>query len=261
MRALLITRQRTGSGALGTILHRNPDLFYAGEVLHPTDGKNELNFYTYLNAHPDQALHFANPNTRVGAIKQYLTHLQEKTSPRGLVLDIKYNALHQWNQGWQGILGRPWVLGHARQHNIPILHLRRRNYVATFVSGRLAEQNKVWHTSKAEALNIHSINVPTKDLRGFLNICVREATLITEWLANYSNVLTLEYEDMLDETGNMPESTATELATFLGVVPFTARNSVFIKQAPAKLSDSIENFEEVALSLRDTEFSWMMRTG
>jgi hypothetical protein len=257
MLALLITRQRTGSGALGSILHRHPKLFYTGEILHPDDRNNPHSFFSHLADTPERAAAYADPNTRAALVQSYFAHVTAATAPRMPVLDIKYRSLQHWNPGWQGFFDRPWLIAYARQERMPILHLRRRNYLATYISGRLAEANQVWHTDDAAGLRVRSLHAPPKDVLNFLTICVREAALMTDWLRAHERVLTLDYEDMLDQDGQMRSKIAERTAAFLQIPPFEHRNSAFIKQAPPRLADAIENFDEVATALQGTEFSWM----
>jgi len=258
MLALLLARQRTGSGALGTILDRNPALFYTGEVLHPDDVKNKASFFGFVNASAERIAAFSNPNQRESVVKAYFEELESAKRPRTPVIDVKYRSLHHWNLGWQGFFDRPWIISYARQQRMPILLLRRRNYAATFVSGRLAELNRVWHTKDSASISVTSLNVAPRDLLGFLKTCAREDSLIDEWLANYDRVLPLEYEDVFDSQGLVPESVCSRIATFLGIGPFPFRSPIFIKQAPPALADSISNFDEVAASLQGTEFRWML---
>lgn len=258
MLVLLLTRQRTGSGALGTIMHRHPELYNTGEILHPSDPENKLNFFSYLRSNPKHMTAFADPETREKLVGQYFKFLEMSTNGRRPILDVKYRSLHHWDLGWLGLFEQPWLIAHVKHAGIPVLHLLRRNHAATYVSGLLAEANQVWHTSDPKKIKITSLKIKPSALIGFCENSVREVAQVRKWLGKYERVLSLEYEAMLDSSGNMPEKVATELASFLGIAPFSQLNSIFSKQAPAQLSDCIQNFDEVAVALRGTEFSWML---
>ena len=260
MIGFLFARQRSGTGALGSILDQHPELKYAGEVLHPDDRSNGLNFFSYVEADADRMRHFFNPDRRPDIVDKYFTWLSERVHPKFPIIDIKYSSVHHWNTSWQGIVDAPWILRCIREKNFPVLHLKRKNYLETYVSGRLAEENKVWHAKSAEELRVHEIVVDIGQMSKTLVRTTEEVAAMDVWLHGVKRQLTLEYADLFDAGGIADSALIHRVQELFGLKEdFSKLTPNVIKQAPPLVGDAIVNVSLVRRALRGTEYAWMLK--
>lgn len=256
--ALLIARQRSGTGALGSVLDKHPELKYFGEVFHPTNVGQEHNFFTHyreqVREDPDRAL----PDARYAAFERFLESLAERHPGETLVVDVKYRSLHHLNGGWRGLVQRPGLLEEAISRNVPILHLTRRNAVQSFVSGRLADANKVWHASADQKIDVQSTVVNIRQLSNYIVNTEREIKLVEEWTGKYAHLATFDYSELMDGDGMVATDIAEKAARTLGIASFRDRAPSYVKQAPADLRDSIENYDLVERALTGSGYHWML---
>ncbi len=254
---ILLARQRSGTGALGSILDRHRQLHYLGEILHPGNLGQEKNFFTYLSQVLEEDKEAFLPKNRLHVLDKFVDTMREDgVTP---ILDVKYSSIHHLYGDWQSPLSRPQILNHAEGRVVPIIHLTRKNHAKTFVSGRLAETNAVWHTNDKSAAQIRSIEINPAQLLRFIRNSVRESKLVQKWLAGHPRVVTFDYSDMLDPQGRLTDTICEKLSTTLGIESFVEKQPSFVKQAPDSLKESIKNYDEVADHLSDTSFRWMLK--
>ncbi|MCR9054974.1 MAG: Stf0 sulfotransferase family protein [bacterium] len=256
--ALLIARQRSGTGALGSIIDKHPALKYLGEVFHPSNYGHDDNFFTFYVKFLSKNQNFALPDERYSVFEAFLAEQYEKLGGRIPVVDVKYRSLHHLDSGWRGLVECPRILQQTMIRKLPIIHLTRMNSVQSFVSGRLAEENQVWHARKDQAVDVQSTTINVRALSNYIVNTSREVNLVDEWMADYSAGLRFDYENMMDEEGRLSPDIAARLSQILDIPDFQDREPSFKKQAPKSLKVSIENIEVVRKALIGTEFSWML---
>lgn len=145
-----------------------------------------------------------------------------------------------------------------KEHNFPIIHLLRANLLRTFLSGKLADLNKVWHTSDISEIKHRRIKLNPIQLKNYIRQAEEETATITGFLAGHERTVCLEYSIVFDGCGQLSTLTANELERFLGINAIVTRTPVFIKQATAGLEESIENYDEIHNLLIKTPHSWML---
>lgn len=257
--ALLIARQRSGTGALGSVIDKHPKLKYLGEVFHPSNVGHGSNFFThYLRAiakDPNNAL----PDAAYGVFERFVEAQSKLYDDRIPVIDVKYRSLHHLDGGWRGLVQRPFILQEAISRDMPILQLTRKNAVQSFVSGRLAEANQVWHARNDQEIKVNSTVVNVRALSNYIVNCEREMELLQEWTENYSKFVSFDYSDMIDGEGKISRDVTDKIAKTIGVDPFENRSPNFKKQAPLSVSASIENIDLVRRALSGTGNLWMLK--
>ncbi|MDM8167646.1 hypothetical protein [Roseovarius sp.] len=257
--ALLIARQRSGTGALGSVIDKHPNLKYLGEVFHPSNVGQDSNFFTFLKQEVAKDPALALPDEQYGVFEAFLEAQAKRHPGKLLVVDVKYRSLHQLDGGWRGLVQRPTIVQEAISRNIPILHLTRRNAVQSFVSGRLAEANKVWHAREDEKIDVTSTVVNVRQLSNYIVNTEREIKLVETWTAKYPHLAMFDYAKMMDDDGLVAKDVADNVSKTLNVGAFSDRAPSFIKQAPAELTESIENIDLVQEALEGTEYNWMLK--
>lgn len=255
---ILLARQRSGTGALGTVLDKHSQIKYLGEIFHPGNVGTAHNFFTYkleaIKKDPNLVL----PGRGLELLEGFLDWKSELIRKQLPIIDAKYSSLHHLCPPMLNPLERPFLLGHCIQNRLPIIHLTRENYLHTFVSGRLAEANKVWHAHSDSEIKVTSIDVDINRLLSYCKQTKASVNMIKEWLGKRHFVLEVEYANLFDTDGSLSNDIKEDLEDLLDVDGFEDTKPVFVKQNKAPLSESIENFEQVHDALRKTEFSWMV---
>lgn len=256
--AFLLARQRSGTGALGSVLDKHPELKYVGEVFHPDNVGQDDNYFTFLRKRVAKNADAALASANEANFTAFIDTLKAAFPDRLLVIDIKYRSLHHCEAGWRGLVEAPWLIRHARQAKAPILHLTRKNFVESFVSGRLAEANKVWHARDDKQLKRTTTVVNVRQLSNYIMNTEREVALIQDWTRRHKPCLEFDYSNMMDSTGHLDLKLAGDIAETLDIGAFTDRAPSFVKQAPGKVTDAIENLEIVQQALAGTLHEWMV---
>lgn len=267
---LLLARQRSGTGALGSLLDQHPDVHYAGEVFH-ADHRNatganlffdeQANYFNYLlrkiEIEPRRAL----PDAAGQNFSDFFAGLRDAfPQKRHTLVDVKYSSTHHFNGGWHSPLDMPKLLRFAMRDEFRIIHLKRRNLVKVFVSGRLAEQAKTWHATSEAALVSGVVRIDRHALLNFLNVATRTTALFDGWLRAYSRVIELEYESLFSADDGMDAGSVERLAGLLDVDGESLRSlrPRVLKQTSDDLRSVIENHDEIARHLAGTPFAGML---
>lgn len=255
---LLIARQRSGTGALGTVLDKHSQIKYLGEIFHPNNVGSSNNFFTYKKEAVEKDLSLIEADKAQVLLEGFLDWRQNVIRDQLPIIDIKYNSLHHLTGAWLEPSARPWILSHCVNNQHPIIHLTRENYLQGCVSGRLAEANKVWHARHNDEIKVTEIDLDAGSLvRNFKNTQA-SVDLMRKWLGKRHFVLEIEYSKMFASDGSLSKEYSADLEDLLDIDVFSDTQPVFIKQNTNALSKSISNFDQVTSVLKDTEFSWML---
>ena len=256
---IMIARQRCGTGALGSVLDQHPAIRYLGEVFHH-DAVDQLpNYFCFfrelVGRDPDVAL----PQNSGKRFDLYREYVETYAGRANTILDIKYSSLHHFNAHWMGINDAPGLFKVLRDRELPVIHLQRRNHLKTYVSGQLAELNREWHARSTEAVTVRSVEIDPEACIRSINAQTREVTRIERILGAHTNLISLEYADLFDSSGELRHSACVKLAAFFAVEDFVRKRPAFIKQAPDDLREALLNYRELASALNDTPHAWMLR--
>lgn len=255
--AVIVARQRSGTHALGTVFDRHPDLAYAEEVFNPAKTDKPPAYFWFLNEclKADPALLL--PGNAEPRFARYVDLIEAHGTKRYTVLDIKYTSLHHFNGPWHRMTLKPPFFEFLARRQIPVIHITRRNLMRTLASTVIAESTKVYHTDTPTALDFSKYRADPVLVVKALNELALEDLLVEQYLAGYPKLLTIDYREIFED-GVLSDMAAERMAGFLGIAPFVARKPDFVKQAPARLEDVFENYEDVAKAVRQTRFAWML---
>lgn len=255
---VLLARQRSGTGALGTVLDQQPDIKYMGEVFHHDAIERPPNYFWFLRRKLQKDPDIVLPNEGPRRFDAYAQFLQKRCPRKHAVIDIKYASTHHFNAHWVGVGEPPTLFKLLASREIPIVHLLRTNFLKAFVSGRLAELNGVWHARKHTKIGIRTFEVDIRACLWYIEKQTRQEALIAEILKKYPKRITLTYEDIFSEDGTLEEAAAQQLAQFFDVAPFVHRTPVTVKQTSDRLGEVLENFDAVKQALAKTPHAWML---
>jgi hypothetical protein len=256
MMSVILARSRSGTGALGSVLDQHPALTYLGEVFHPDGMEYEYSYFRFLLGRLQSDLRWLHRSPQ-HRFQEYHDFLLRRFGPNP-ILDVKYVSTHHFNPSSHGPIDKPHFLRLVMLSEMPIIHLKRRNFVKTWVSERLAELNQVWHAHSPEQIKYRSVGVDIDQLWNYL-LRVRWEVEVVDWiLADYPHQVVLEYDEVFDANQRVEFSALERIARLLQVDAFVENRPMYIKQAGWFLEEVIENFDAVEEALRDTEFHHLL---
>lgn len=256
---LLIAQQRSGTGALGSLLGAHPRVAYLGEVFHPGDVASTSNFVNQIAHNPDDVTAYARRTDIDRLWNLFLERCARQFGKDQLIVDIKYDNVRSLDPSFWAPDSEPFVIRLARESSMGVVWLRRANAVRTYVSGIIASRSGVWH-AQVDPGEPESVSVDPRDLIGHLNYSRRMDNYMREVLNRGIAVVELEYADLFDASGRLSADSSSRLEALFAVGPGEFANLVpaTYRQGNLPLSRLIVNFDEVAESLLETEMLWML---
>lgn len=219
-RFIVMSRSRTGSNLLMSLLNSHPNIHAEGEVFRHLNGRP----YTRVLARAFARQAFF---VKAKGFKIFYYHPQD--DPSGEI----WNAL-------------------AAMEDLHVIHLKRRNVLRTLVSRKLAGLEGRWRSAPGSQQQSpptdESVSFDVPELEhGFRETRAWEQA--GEERFHDHSILTLEYEGMLDRF----EETAREVLSFLGVRQ-QRLTSPLQKQNTRGLRDMVVNYDDLKLAFADTEW-------
>lgn len=261
--SLLLASQRSGTNYLRSLLGSHPEVAgNLGEIFHdtPAEHRKPYNFWHYLHGLPAPELPEAIPSHRSKSFPGFLDSLNARLPGQTIILDVKYNSMHHLNTAWAFPHCEPELLKTARELDMTVLHVRRRNVLRQVISRMRADAVKQ-HIIKDDALNrTASIPVNPHHVQHEIHSTVFMQNMVSNWLGNQPHAMEIAYEDLWEgapgETRNL--DLERRILEFLGVNPSAELKPGTRKMTPNDLSEAIANLDEVRNFLADTEFAWML---
>ncbi|HEX7705808.1 MAG TPA: hypothetical protein VF701_05040 [Thermoanaerobaculia bacterium] len=253
--ALLTAFQRSGTGALGTVLNQHGQVSYLGEVFLEHDRGQIGNFNSFFLDLIRENPEFALPSNAPKTFGRYVGYLETVVSKPIKVIDIKYNCMHHLSS----MVYDHHCLALAVGAGLPIIHLIRRNFLKALVSLDLALINDIWHASLPDALPRRTLQLATVGLVERLDVYASESAMVSAYLRNYGRSAQFDYEEMFNAEGELSVEVETFLVNLLDIDGFENRRPHLVKQTHDDLAMVIENYDEVANVLSATPYQWMLR--
>jgi LPS sulfotransferase NodH len=219
-RFIVMSRSRTGSNLLMSLLNSHPNIHAEGEVFSHLRGRP----YTRVLARTFARQAFF---VKAKGFKIFYYHPQD--DPSGEI----WNSL-------------------AAMDDLHVIHLKRRNVLRTLVSRKLAGVEGRWRSAPGSNQQRPpsdvsvSFDVPELE-HGFRETRAWEQA--GEERFHDHSVLTLEYESMLDRF----EETSCQVLSFLGV-PQQRLTSPLEKQHTRSLRDMVVNYDALKLAFTGTDW-------
>lgn len=225
---------------------------------------------TSLNSHPDircegELFKMLPPRGTVDVKDSgYRTHLQ--TSFRLRVEDLLwrrrsvYRYLDQFYlaAGWKAagfklmrnqLFARrfPMVSDYLVERQVSVIHVIRENVLKVYLSRLGARRRRTFHSTQSQ--REPALFVPVTNLESELSAIEKQTAELRTFFEGSVPYLAITYEQYMAN----PEGEAQRMLEFLGV-PAARLQSFLVKLNPDKLSELVENLNEVRQCLRDTRF-------
>jgi hypothetical protein len=235
--------QRSGTNFLRRIIGSHPaidPLF--GEIFDPSHIDEELSFFNFYQRLVAESPSFCLPDKRILAFEKYIEFLDRNVPSEHYVLDVKYNSIRQMESYWsrekeifvQYIIDKQW----------PVIHLIRTDLVAAVFSHIRARQTGVWMTEKSDYCDTSSVIV---DPVVVVNAIAQRRQAIQRYRRSFqgARLLELMYEDFMDGSNGVSESTVEQLGRFLNVTDRFSRVAKSRKLIIKPMSQAIRNYGDV----------------
>lgn len=253
----LFARQRSGTGALSSLLNQHPACNYLGEVFGDAIEQHPMHYFNWLRdvvtSEPDLIL----PDRSEMRLQRYLGHLRESLTEQVLILDVKLSQAHQFEPYDRGVNARPNLFSMVKASGYGVLFVRRRNLVRTYLSRLSADKSGIWHAT-GSVQGLAKLQVDTNHMVKSLKKMARRERYIDNLAALFPDACELEYAELFDSSTNSLTSKAAQaLEVALGIDSLGELRTMQQKLRPGSLEDIVENCAEVRLALAGTEFEEM----
>ncbi len=262
---VLLSRQRSGTNPLRTILDSHPDVFCFNEVFNLADRDSddrllrESNFFTFLERYAGDDIRRAMADNHERLFLDYLEYLRCLSQKRYALIDVKYNTTHFLVRPWQQ-RATPYLIELIIKHGIYVLHVTRRNYLRYVLSTL-----KAWRSNRYTVMagDAHHADVALYLDPGFvldeLSYCREEDERIQRELAKHDRMLTFDYAEIFPGNGVVIAPTFLErFSAWRGVATQFVLDPKYQKQSTLPLPEAIENYDEIAAALRDGPFEYCL---
>lgn len=255
--AAMIAMQRSGTHALGSVLDQHPDITYANEVFHPESHKVLFSYFDFLDKLRTEAPDLLMPWNARKRFERYQAYIEEHDKKRITLIDVKYSSTHHFNPEWHPLTQPPFLIGLLAHHEIPVIHLRRRNLVRAAMSMLMSEATGLFNTQTPDRLQSHRIQMKPAILLHRMKLIQAEVGAMNHMLQNYPKLLTLDYADLFEDNALRP-AIARKIENHLGISPMTDLKPTYLKQARRPLQETLVNFDEIAEALKPTPYASML---
>jgi len=249
-------QQRSGTTVLQRTIRQSPLVDNYGEVFHHQLTK-EYSFFEFkdelLKEQPE--LWLPSPENQEVVFETYIKHLENLTSKRYFVVDVKYNSWHHFNTFWQHIVEEPFLLKMMMARKYKIIHIVRKNVFNQYVSSKFAQLHQKYHYNEREASKVkekEKIRINVRDCQKRMAFSVSQSALFHRWLKKYPFYLRIFYEDMFVD-GQFSEDVLASINQLIGEnLEFPLQPA--LKKIPRDLNTLIINKAQVKKCFSDTRF-------
>jgi LPS sulfotransferase NodH len=217
---IVLTRSRTGSNLLISLLNSHPAIEAKGELL----ARCKKRSFERL-------------------IEMGLSSDDEHTKAAGFKIFYYHPIDADGTQIWKTL---------TDMTDLHVIHLKRRNILRTQVSRKLAELNNVWQQTATD--------ISTKSGAKLVSFGVEELESDFKRTEGWEikgaldfkshSILDVFYEDLVKDTSNI----CGGIYDFLEVSTWNPSSSL-VRQNPEKLSDLISNFDELKEAFSETDWA------
>jgi hypothetical protein len=267
----LIACQRSGTHLLREILNSNSGIALLAEPFTPYP--KPVYWQNYVKTLPEHEYPPQTSDDAMLLLDQYLQWIQQDVHENSdwywgpkpqlitIGLDVKYNQLQCVTPLFFDLRARPLLLDYFQSRNVRIVHMVRNNLVHAAISLIICKLRKVYQ------------NYDGGVMQGQYQIAPGELFECIAWikderdeflrLAQDLPMQTCAYEELIqdlgraDPAGNFPEDTTalSRLATFLDVANRFRYRGYTRKVINKPYAESIENYNELVLAIKQSEYS------
>lgn len=217
---IVLTRSRTGSNFLISLLKSHPEIEAKGELLVRREKRSFENLIEFGLSSDDEHI-------KAAGFKIFYYHPVDADG----------------TEVWKSLIDMT---------DLHVIHLKRKNILRVLVSHKLANLSKVWHQTASDISTkseTKKVSFSVEELEsGFKGTIGWEKRGASDFKSH--SILDVFYEDLVKDTQGICE----EIYGFLDVSAWSP-SSPFVRQNPEKLSDLISNFDELKEAFSGTDWA------
>ncbi len=257
---ILLSRQRSGTNALRSVLESHPKVHCFFEILSyaEADLQRKESFISFAkNQCGDR---YDDPDNHLSIFKEFVHELHGMHDKEITVIDLKYNSTHHVSARWAELHERPLFIW-FQEARIPVIRLQRNNYLKVLLSDQIAGLRQQWHDreSGGRPENLNAV-VPNEQgdmeyLLHRLRSLQLEDGIIDAFFSNYDYLCQVTYSEMFPELGcELHQDVLQRVSDFLEIACDFNPTPWSSKSVPRPLWEVITNWKQVSATLRGTEF-------
>ena len=261
---VLLSRQRSGTNALRSVLESHPKIHCFGEVMSYTDSSLSPAEHFLSFAKEQCGNRYDDPNNHSAIFEEFVEGLHGLHDKEITLIDVKYNSSHHFSARYAEHQERP-LFNWIQEHNIPLIRLRRDNYLKVLLSDQVARLRDQWHdfSDATEGVNKPKVtNAVMPDPSGDMTKLLRrikhwqlEDNIIDVLFAEYYRCCPVTYAEMFPELGcSLNEQVLHRISNFLEVEYDYDTTPWSAKSVPRPLWEVITNWQQVRDALTGTQY-------
>ena len=257
IRCFMLGRARSGTTVFRRMLSTNPDLSAYSEILNADAPKN---FFQFLERRYAEDSSLCYPQHSLPLYREFLDELcAAKRKAKCVLFDIKYECMHVVYKPWYAARDVPAAIEEIRNQGWHALNMTRRNHLKRIVSNTKAMETGVYHDVEDGApVPAPKVRIGTGDLMEKFDAFDEAYDRISEFFAGYDRFLEVDYDRMFvqsDGTQSFSPAILENVAQTLGLPNAFDPMPRQVKVTSDRLSDVIENYDEVASLLAGTPYA------
>ena len=144
---VLLSRQRSGTNALRAVLSSHQAIHCFGEILNCTEAGLKQPFSYFSFANKNYSPTELTSDNQLGIFEAFVEQLHEQHDKQATLIDLKYSSCHHISKLWKNLSEVP-LFTWMRSNRIPVIRLRRDNYLRVSLSEARAQARQKWHDFK-----------------------------------------------------------------------------------------------------------------
>lgn len=250
--------QRSGTAFFGSVLNKHPEIYLFSELFldyaYKDDPNNFYNFWLKKIMEDNINITY---RYRINNIRNFLLHEYNSVENMTAIgIDIKYTELQRI----------PEIIFLMEELNIKVIHIVRKNILKTYISNYLNNMKQQLKRSAHGKKKVPAVKVYIKPDNALIHELERRRNEINYFSNVFSkNLLCLEinYEDLFENSQSQSETIVSQvLDQIYDFLCVQERRHDLItnlkKTNPNKLTELIENYDEVADFLSGTEWAYLL---
>ncbi len=257
---ILLSRQRSGTNALRSVLESHPKIHCFNEIMSYSEADLARNDSFISFAKNQCGNRYDDPDNHLSIFKEFMHELHGMHDKEVTVIDLKYNSMHHVSAQWADLHERPLFTWFQTAH-IPVIRLRRNNYLRVLLSLQIANLRQQWLDiavdGKPETLNVvvPNENGDMKYLLHRLRGLQLEDDIVDSTFGSYDYFCQVAYSEMFPKLGcAMHQDVLQRVSDFLEIDCDFNPTPWSSKSVPRPLWEVITNWQQVKGVLQGTEF-------
>lgn len=231
-----------------------------GEIFHSDVRTNPNNFFSHVLAAAKENPSSIHPTNYQRIFGRFLDERIDAFSDT-TVVDVKHGDAWSVDASVRGI--RPKAIDIFAERGAIFVHLRRRNKLRVFVSGRIALRTKQWRQENVSGLpkERRLLEPSASDAVDFIERAIASDADIYRWITSYQHH-SFDYEDLLGPDGVLGEGALNCCRSILPDSPLLdgALDKLTLqRQNPEPITDLLQNLDYFDNYLSKTPHHWMLR--